>query len=100
MSEASLHLEGTSLVHNDVRSDNVCFRGDRVVLVDWSDARHGAGGFDLANLLQTLPLSLWFHRHCHNPSAHTPGGGSLSANIKEKGSRVIIMGRLRSLTSP
>jgi aminoglycoside phosphotransferase (APT) family kinase protein len=54
--EETLDLRGDSLVHNDVRSDNVCFLGDRVVLVDWSDARRGAPGFDLANLLQTLPL--------------------------------------------
>ena len=55
-SEAELELCGDTLVHNDVRSDNVCFRGDRVVLVDWSDARRGVPGFDLANLAQTLPL--------------------------------------------
>lgn len=56
VAEAALELGGSSFVHNDVRSDNVCFRGDRVVLVDWSDARVGTAGFDLANLLQTLPL--------------------------------------------
>ena len=54
--EAALDLRGSGLVHNDVRSDNVCFLRDRVVLVDWSDARRGVAGFDLANLLQTLPL--------------------------------------------
>ena len=54
--EAGLVLRGETLVHNDVRSDNVCFRGNRVVLVDWSDSRCGVAGFDLANLAQTLPL--------------------------------------------
>ncbi len=54
--EKALDLRGTTFVHGDVRSDNVCFLGDRVVLVDWSDASQGAQGFDLANLLQTLAL--------------------------------------------
>lgn len=55
--EDALDLMGEVLVHNDVRSDNVCFRHDgRVVLADWSQARRGAAGFDLANLVQTLPL--------------------------------------------
>jgi hypothetical protein len=44
--EAALDLSGDALVHNDVRSDNVCFRGDRVILVDWSDARRGCPEFD------------------------------------------------------
>lgn len=56
LGEDALELQGQVLVHNDVRSDNMCFRGSRVVLVDWSDARRGAAGFDLANLLQTLRL--------------------------------------------
>jgi hypothetical protein len=49
--ERALDLSGDALVHNDVRSDNVCFRGERVVLVDWSEARRGSPRFDLANFL-------------------------------------------------
>ena len=67
--EASLDLTGTRLVHNDVRSDNVCFLHGRVVLVDWSDARRGPRGFDLANLLQTLPLEGGPEPHDVLPSA-------------------------------
>lgn len=29
-------LDGKELVHLDIRSDNICFVGDRVVLVDWN----------------------------------------------------------------
>jgi hypothetical protein len=32
--EAQARLAGDNLVHFDVRSDNLCFVGDRVVLVD------------------------------------------------------------------
>jgi hypothetical protein len=49
--ERDLDLSGDSLVHNDVRSDNVCFRGERVILVDWSDARRGNARFDRATFL-------------------------------------------------
>jgi hypothetical protein len=54
--EATLDTSGDALVHGDVRSDNVCFVGDRVVLVDWSEARRGSARFDVWNLAQTLPL--------------------------------------------
>jgi Ser/Thr protein kinase RdoA (MazF antagonist) len=54
--EATLDTTGDALVHGDVRSDNVCFVGDRVVLVDWSEARRGSARFDVWNLAQTLPL--------------------------------------------
>lgn len=49
--ERELDLTGDSLVHNDVRSDNVCFQGERVILVDWSEARRGSARFDLASFL-------------------------------------------------
>ena len=41
-------LDGPDLVHLDVRSDNVCFPEDRVVLVDWNWACRGNGRVDLA----------------------------------------------------
>ena len=34
--EAGAQLVGEELVHCDVRSDNLCFVGDRVVFVDWN----------------------------------------------------------------
>ena len=54
--EARVPLAGDALVHNDVRSDNVCFLDDRVVFVDWGGARRGNRQYDLASLLTTLPL--------------------------------------------
>jgi hypothetical protein len=54
--ERDLDLSGDSLVHNDVRSDNVCFRGERVILVDWSNARRGSAHFDLATFLGSCPI--------------------------------------------
>ncbi len=39
--EAAAQLVGDDLVHLDVRSDNLCFVDDRVVLVDWNWACSG-----------------------------------------------------------
>ena len=52
-------LEGNKLVHLDVRSDNVCFTGKRVLLVDWNMAC-------CANPL--LDIAAWL------PSLHMEGG--------------------------
>ncbi|HEY1536772.1 MAG TPA: phosphotransferase [Polyangiaceae bacterium] len=41
-------LSGDDLLHNDVRSDNLCLLPDRVVLIDWNLAGRGNGAFDLA----------------------------------------------------
>src|SRR5438874_844346 len=49
-------LNGDDLVHGDVRSDNLCFLGDRVVLVDWNWACRGNGMIDIAGWLPTLHL--------------------------------------------
>lgn len=49
-------LGGTELVHGDLRSDNLCFTGERVVLVDWNAARRGNGAYDLAALAPSLRL--------------------------------------------
>lgn len=38
---ASAPLAGDALLHFDVRSDNVCFAGDRAILVDWNHAAIG-----------------------------------------------------------
>jgi len=47
-------LRGEALTHTDVRSDNLCFLGDRVVLVDWNWARRGHPSTDLAFWLPSL----------------------------------------------
>jgi thiamine kinase-like enzyme len=47
-------LRGEALTHTDVRSDNLCFVGDRVVLVDWNWARRGHPSVDLAFWLPSL----------------------------------------------
>lgn len=47
---------GNCLVHDDVRSDNICFVGSQMILVDWSHAARGHSRYDVANLLPTLHL--------------------------------------------
>jgi hypothetical protein len=54
-SRPELH-EGEALLHFDVRSDNLCIRGDRAVLVDWNLACIGDPAFDLAFWLPSLTL--------------------------------------------
>lgn len=45
---------GDSLIHLDVRSDNLCFRNGRAVLIDWNHAGAGNGDLDLAFWLPSL----------------------------------------------
>ena len=47
-------LHGEALTHTDVRSDNLCFLGDRVVLVDWNWTCKGNPSADLAFWLPSL----------------------------------------------
>jgi len=47
-------LHGEALTHTDVRSDNLCFLGDRVVLVDWNWTCQGNPSTDLAFWLPSL----------------------------------------------
>lgn len=47
-------LRGEALTHTDVRSDNLCFLGDRVVLVDWNWTCRGHPSADLAFWLPSL----------------------------------------------
>jgi hypothetical protein len=49
-------LHGDSLCHCDVRSDNLCVKDGRVVLVDWNHARLGDPRFDVAFWLPSLAL--------------------------------------------
>lgn len=57
--EAGAELAGRSLLHCDVRSDNLCFVGDRAVLVDWNWACLGN---------PTMDAAFWA------PSLHAEGG--------------------------
>jgi aminoglycoside phosphotransferase (APT) family kinase protein len=52
-------IEGGDLCHLDVRSDNMCFRGDRLFLVDWNWT-------SLANA--AVDVAAWL------PSVHVGGG--------------------------
>lgn len=48
--------EGTSLVHSDLRSDNILLTADRVVFVDWPWACRAAPWFDLVAMLPSIAL--------------------------------------------
>ena len=45
-----------AFLHMDVRSDNLCLQGERVVLVDWNWAVRGPAELDLACWLPSLRL--------------------------------------------
>lgn len=49
-------LAGSALLHLDVRSDNLCFAGDRTLLVDWNHVARGNPLFDVAAWLPSLAL--------------------------------------------
>ena len=52
--EAEAPLAGDDLLHFDVRCDNLCFDGDRVILVDWNWACRGNRVVDVASWLPSL----------------------------------------------
>ena len=52
--EAPDELHGDALLHLDVRSDNLCFRDDRALLVDWNHVSRGNALLDLAAWLPSL----------------------------------------------
>jgi thiamine kinase-like enzyme len=54
--EAAAQLAGGDLVHFDVRSDNLCVAGERVVLVDWNWACRGNRVVDVASWLPSLHM--------------------------------------------
>jgi hypothetical protein len=56
LSTASLAVpfDGDEFVHFDVRSDNVCFAGERCVLIDWNFACRGNGDVNIATWLPSL----------------------------------------------
>jgi hypothetical protein len=54
--ESDAVFQGTDLLHLDVRSDNICFIGDRTVFVDWNWATTGNGRLDLVSWLPSLAV--------------------------------------------
>jgi len=51
---AAAPIAGDALLHLDVRSDNLCFRAGKAILVDWNWACIGAADLDLAAWLPSL----------------------------------------------
>ena len=72
--EAATPFDGDRLIHDDIRSDNVCFVGERVVLVDWSQAMRGHADYDRAQTLPYLRLE-----GGPDPCEIMPEGGSWAA---------------------
>ena len=54
--EAAAMLDGPDLLHGDVRSDNLCFRGSQGILVDWNSACRGSGMVDIGGWLPSLRI--------------------------------------------
>jgi hypothetical protein len=51
---ATAHLDGESLIHLDIRSDNVCIRDGAAMVIDWNHAAIGNGDLDIAFWLPSL----------------------------------------------
>jgi hypothetical protein len=51
---AAAPLPSNALVHLDIRSDNLCFRGGRVVVIDWNHACRANPDVDIAFWLPSL----------------------------------------------
>ena len=49
--------DGTSLVHGDLRADNMLLTADGVVIVDWPNAAIGASWFDLVAMLPSVAMA-------------------------------------------
>ena len=71
-----VELDGRELLHLDVRSDNLCFKGATALLVDWNLACVGDGRFDVAFWLPSLRLE-----GGPQPWEVLPGAGALAAAV-------------------
>jgi hypothetical protein len=71
---AAAELDGDALLHGDVRSDNLCLRAGRAVLIDWNWASKGAPELDLASWLPSL-----HHEGGPEPWILLPDAGPLAA---------------------
>jgi hypothetical protein len=67
-------FDGDEVVHFDVRSDNVCFAGERCILIDWNFACRGNGDVNIATWLPSLEAE-------GGPQAESilPDGGEFAA---------------------
>ena len=72
----TVEFEGDELCHYDLRSDNLCFDGERTLLVDWNLARVGNGAIDVAFWLPSLHLE-----GGPLPDAVLPDAASLAAVV-------------------
>ena len=52
----SVETRGNSLCHFDLRSDNMCLRGEQAILIDWNNACRGNATLDTAYWLPSLHL--------------------------------------------
>jgi hypothetical protein len=52
--EASAPIDGENLIHLDVRSENLCFKNEKAILLDWSYAFVGNGKLTTAKWLPSL----------------------------------------------
>lgn len=52
--EQRCQLQGSSLTHLDLRSDNICIHGGQVKFVDWAEAGTGNAAVDLGFFLPSL----------------------------------------------
>jgi hypothetical protein len=69
-------LGGEALLHLDTRSDNICLRGGRALLVDWNWASVGNPRVDVAFWLPSL-----FHEGGPPPTEVLPDAGDLTAVV-------------------
>jgi hypothetical protein len=67
-------VDGDAVLHLDVRSDNLCFRGGRVLLVDWSWCCTGNPDLDVAAWLPSLAVE-----GGPRPWEVLPGAGELAS---------------------
>lgn len=74
--QRSASLVGSSLVHLDVRSGNICLASDRTLLVDWVFACHGNPLLDLALWLPSLEME-----GGSQPEEHLPRSPELAALV-------------------
>ncbi len=68
---AAAPVAGDAVVHCDVRSDNLCIKDGRCVLVDWNHARRGNPKYDIAFWAPSLALE-------HGPKPWTLGVDELA----------------------
>lgn len=74
--EKNVDETGDTLVHGDIRSDNICIIKSKAIFVDWSNAVNGSPDYDLANLLPTLYLE-----GGPNPYEIMPNAANLATHI-------------------